>query len=61
MSDTDFPVVIYHNAKCGTSRNTIAMVEAAGYAPTVILIWKRAGPATCSPRWRPRPASGFAT
>ena len=36
MSDADFPVTIYHNAKCGTSRNTIAMVEAAGYAPTVV-------------------------
>lgn len=32
----DFPVVIYHNPACGTSRNTVAMVEAAGYAPTVI-------------------------
>ena len=33
---TDFPVTIYHNPKCGTSRNTIAMVEAAGYAPRVV-------------------------
>ena len=30
------PVVIYHNPKCGTSRNTLAMVEAAGYSPTVV-------------------------
>lgn len=32
----DFPVVIHHNAKCGTSRNTLAIIEAAGYKPTVI-------------------------
>ena len=36
MSDPDFPVVIYHNPDCGTSRNTLAMIQAAGYAPTVI-------------------------
>ncbi len=33
---SDFPVIIFHNPACGTSRNTVAMVEAAGYAPTVI-------------------------
>lgn len=31
-----FPVTIYHNPACGTSRNTLAMIEAAGYAPTVV-------------------------
>jgi arsenate reductase len=31
-----FPVTIYHNPDCGTSRNTLAMIEAAGYAPTII-------------------------
>lgn len=30
------PVTIFHNPKCGTSRNVVAMVEAAGYAPTVV-------------------------
>jgi arsenate reductase len=35
MSDT-FPITIFHNPRCGTSRNTLAMIEAAGYAPTVI-------------------------
>ena len=30
------PVTIYHNPDCGTSRNTLAMIEAAGYVPTVI-------------------------
>jgi arsenate reductase len=33
---SDFPITIYHNPDCGTSRNTLAMIEAAGYAPTVI-------------------------
>jgi len=32
----DFPITIYHNPDCGTSRNTLAMIEAAGYAPTVV-------------------------
>ena len=29
-------VVIYHNPACGTSRNVLAIIEAAGYTPTVI-------------------------
>jgi arsenate reductase len=29
-------VVIYHNPECGTSRNVLATIEAAGYTPTVI-------------------------
>ncbi len=33
---SDFPVTIYHNPACGTSRNTLAMIKAAGYAPTVV-------------------------
>jgi arsenate reductase (glutaredoxin) len=35
MSDS-FPVVIFHNPDCGTSRNTLAMIQSAGYAPQVI-------------------------
>lgn len=31
-----FPVVIHHNPACGTSRNTLRIIEAAGYAPVVI-------------------------
>jgi len=31
-----FPITIYHNPDCGTSRNALAMIEAAGYAPTVV-------------------------
>ncbi|HYP75709.1 MAG TPA: arsenate reductase (glutaredoxin) [Polyangiaceae bacterium] len=29
-------VVIYHNPECGTSRNTLSIIRAAGYDPTVI-------------------------
>ena len=36
MTDTAFPITIFHNPACGTSRNTVAMVEAAGYAPQVV-------------------------
>lgn len=28
--------VIYHNPECGTSRNVLAAIEAAGYRPTII-------------------------
>ena len=31
-----FPITIFHNPDCGTSRNALAMIEAAGYAPTVV-------------------------
>ena len=30
------PVTIYHNPKCGTSRNTLAMIRAVGIEPTII-------------------------
>jgi arsenate reductase (glutaredoxin) len=36
MSAENFPITIYHNPKCGTSRNTLAMIKAAGYAPEVV-------------------------
>lgn len=36
MSDADFPIVIFHNPACGTSRNVVAMVEAAGYTPKIV-------------------------
>ena len=32
----DFPITIYHNPDCGTSRNALGMIEAAGYAPEVV-------------------------
>jgi arsenate reductase len=31
-----FPVVIHHNPGCGTSRNVLAIIRAAGYAPVVV-------------------------
>lgn len=31
-----FPVVIHHNPDCGTSRNVLGIIRAAGYAPVVI-------------------------
>ena len=31
-----FQVVIHHNPDCGTSRNVLAMIKAAGYTPVVI-------------------------
>ena len=36
MAETDFPITLYHNPDCGTSRNVLAIVQAAGYAPTVV-------------------------
>lgn len=35
MTDA-FAITIYHNPDCGTSRNALAMIEAAGYVPTVV-------------------------
>ena len=31
-----FPVVIHHNPDCGTSRNVLQIIRAAGYDPVVI-------------------------
>ncbi len=31
-----FPVVIHHNPDCGTSRNVLGIIRAAGYTPVVI-------------------------
>lgn len=33
---SDFPITLYHNPDCGTSRNTLGIILAAGYDPTVI-------------------------
>ena len=32
----NFPITIYHNPGCGTSRTTLETIRAAGYAPTVV-------------------------
>lgn len=31
-----FPIVIHHNSDCGTSRNVLEIMRAAGYDPVVI-------------------------
>jgi len=36
MTEAPFPITIYHNSDCGTSRNVVAMVKAAGYEPLII-------------------------
>ncbi|MFK8251982.1 arsenate reductase (glutaredoxin) [Ancylobacter terrae] len=36
MNDVAFPIVIFHNPACGTSRNVVALVHAAGYEPDVV-------------------------
>ncbi len=36
MTQDTFPITIYHNPRCGTSRNALAIVRAAGYAPEVV-------------------------
>jgi arsenate reductase len=36
MSVSDFPITIFHNPACGTSRNVVAMAKAAGYEPKVV-------------------------
>ena len=33
---TRFPVVVHHNPGCGTSRNVLALIEDAGYRPTIV-------------------------
>lgn len=35
MTDA-FPITIYHNPDCGTSRNALGMIRAAGYGPNVV-------------------------
>lgn len=36
MSADAFPITIFHNPACGTSRNTLGMIRTAGYAPEVV-------------------------
>ena len=32
----DFSITVYHNPACGTSRDTLARIRAAGFEPTVV-------------------------
>jgi arsenate reductase len=34
--DDDFPVIIYHNPECETSRNVLNVIRVAGYNPVVV-------------------------
>ena len=56
---TDFPIKIFHNPACGTSRNALAMIESAGYAPNVVEYlktgWTRAQLADLMARMGARP------
>ena len=36
MADTAFPVTVFHNPACGTSRKVLAAIETAGLTPEVI-------------------------
>ena len=36
MTEETFPVTLYHNPRCGTSRNTLAILRAAGHEPQVV-------------------------
>ncbi len=36
MPDQDFPVAIFHNPACGTSRNVLEAIRASGAEPHVI-------------------------
>ncbi|HWA21917.1 MAG TPA: arsenate reductase (glutaredoxin) [Caulobacterales bacterium] len=31
-----FPIVVHHNPDCGTSRNVVEIVRAAGYEPVIV-------------------------
>ncbi len=33
---TELPIPVFHNPACGTSRNVVAMIRAAGYEPEVV-------------------------
>lgn len=33
---TDAPILVFHNPACGTSRNVVALIRAAGYEPEVV-------------------------
>jgi arsenate reductase len=33
---SDFPVTLYHNPNCGTSRNALALLKQSGFEPQVV-------------------------
>ncbi len=38
---SDFPITIFHNPNCGTSRNVLQMIRDAGHEPAIIEYLKR--------------------
>ena len=36
MPPSEQPITIFHNPSCGTSRNVLALIRAAGIEPTVV-------------------------
>ncbi len=36
LNPHDMEITIYHNARCGTSRNTLAAIREAGHEPRVV-------------------------
>lgn len=38
---TDFPITLFHNPNCGTSRNVLQMIRDAGHEPAIIEYLKR--------------------
>ena len=38
---SDFPITIFHNPNCGTSRNVLQMIRDAGHEPSIIPYLKR--------------------
>jgi len=38
---SDFPITIFHNPNCGTSRNVLQMIRDAGHEPSIIEYLKR--------------------
>ena len=39
----DFPITIYHHSACGTARNTLGIIEAAGYPPWLLELCRPSG------------------
>lgn len=39
---TSFPITVFHNPDCGTSRNALRAILDQGYAPTVVLYLEKA-------------------
>lgn len=52
-------VVLYHNPKCSTSRNALALLRERGIEPTVVEYLRPAGTARRWSGWRRAPGSAW--